>query len=193
MTFSETALGRLAGGATAIARAIATWANIAGTLVVLGLVLVVNVDMVGRGAFNLPFRGAVEIVLFSMVMIVFLQLPDVVQVNRLTRSDGFLLVLGSTRPKLSGVIRRGIDALSSLFMLMVAIAIWPEFLDMWETQDYFGIPGVFTAPYWPIKLTIFASASLCTLLFVLKATLPFDMTEVKREPETVMRVSDDSA
>ena len=59
------------------------------TLVVLALVLVVNYDMGARNLFNAPFNGAVEVVQFSMVLIVFLQLPDVVRVNRLTRSDGF--------------------------------------------------------------------------------------------------------
>ena len=39
---------------------------------------------------------------------------------------------------------------------------------MWETGDFFGIPGVFTAPWWPVKLTIFASAVLAALIFALK-------------------------
>lgn len=39
--------------------AIAIVSNSIGTLMVLGLVLVVNTDVVARGAFNTPFRGAV--------------------------------------------------------------------------------------------------------------------------------------
>jgi len=57
---------------------VAISANIAGTLLVLALVAVVNYDVVARGFFNAPFRGAVEVVQFTMVLIVFLQLPDVV-------------------------------------------------------------------------------------------------------------------
>ena len=53
----------------------------------------------------------------------------------------------------------------------VAWAIWPEFLDMWETQDFFGVPGVFTAPWWPIKLAIFLSACLCAVHFILRIIL----------------------
>ena len=45
-------------------------------------------------------------------------------------------------------------------------------MDMFETRDYFGVPGVFTAPWWPIKLVIFISAVLCSLLFSLKVLLP---------------------
>ena len=59
-------------------------ANAVGTLVVLALVCVVNYDVIARGLFNSPFLGAVEVVQFSMVLIVFLQLPDVMRVGRLT-------------------------------------------------------------------------------------------------------------
>ena len=52
-------------------------ANASGTLMVLALVLVVNYDIVARGIFNKPFHGAVELVQFALVLIVFLQLPDV--------------------------------------------------------------------------------------------------------------------
>ena len=62
-------------------------------------------------------------------------------------------------------------------MLLVAIAIWPEFVDMLETRDFFGVPGVFTAPWWPIKLVIFISAALCSAMFLLKALLAFPFAQ----------------
>ena len=150
---------------------IAIVANAVGTTVVLLMVAVVNYDVVARGVFGQPFLGAVEVVQFSMVLIVFLQLPDVIRVGRLTRSDGFLLLMDARRPAVSRIQRRIIDAVSGIFMIIVAFAIWPEFVEMWHTQDFFGVPGVFTAPWWPIKLTIFASACLCAVLFLLKVGL----------------------
>ena len=155
-----------------LASKVAIVSNAAGTLVVLGLVMVVNYDVVARGFFNKPFHGAVELVQFSMVLIVFLQLPDVVRVNRLTRSDGFLSVVGTRWPVVRTVLNKFINLIACIFMVLVAIAIWPEFLEMWETKDFFGVPGVFTAPWWPIKLVIFVSAVLCSLLFGLKLLLP---------------------
>lgn len=153
---------------TQVTTTIAVVANAMGTLVVLGLVAVVNYDAIARGAFDKPFMGAMEVVQFSMVLIVFLQLPDVVRVDRLTRSDGFLGLVGKRWPVLSRRLRQLLNTIACVFMLLVAIAIWPEFLDMLETRDYFGIPGVFRAPWWPVKLVIFLSASLCCLLFALK-------------------------
>lgn len=151
---------------------VATIANAFGTLIVLALVMVVNYDVVARGVFNKPFHGAVELVQFSMVLIVFLQLPDVVRVNRLTRSDGFLAIASNRWPLFCKLLSKLINLVAFVFMVLIAVAIWPEFVEMFETRDYFGVPGVFTAPWWPIKLVIFISAVLCSLLFSLKVLLP---------------------
>ena len=166
-------LSKLAGG-------IAIGANAAGTLVVLGLVAVVNYDVVARGVFNAPFLGAVEVVQFSMVLIVFLQLPDVVRVNRLTASDGFQIVIGQKFPVFTQWLRRVIILLAALFMGLIAYAVWPQFIEEWHSQDYFGVPGIFTAPWWPIKLVICLSAGLCTLLFVIKIFRPRDDVQLVR-------------
>lgn len=165
-------LNNILGSLPRLANTVAIGANAIGTLVVLGLVAVVNFDIVARGVFHAPFMGAVEVVQFSMVLIVFLQLPDVVRANRLTRSDGLLAVVATTWPGLARLIGRLIDFVSCLFMLVIAIAIWPQFVELFETGDYFGIPGVFTAPWWPLKLVVFASAALCSLLFALKIVFP---------------------
>lgn len=158
----------LVAGLTRAAKYVSTTANVAGTLVVLGLVMIVNYDIIARGVFNHPFRGAYEVVQFSMVLIVFLQLPDVIRVDRLTRSDGLLFLIGDKYPRAAAMLRHAINTGSAIIMTLIAIAIFPEFLDMWETQDFFGVPGIFTAPWWPIKLTIFCSAALCALIFALK-------------------------
>lgn len=159
--------------------------NAIGTLAVLGLVAVVNFDVVARGVFNAPFRGTVELVQFSIVLIVFLQLPDVVRSGRLTRSDGLLLVLGDSQPWLTGVIRRAINIMSATLMLLIAITVWPEFVEAWETNDFFGTPGVFTAPWWPVRLVIVVSAVLCCLLWICKA--------LGSNPEGVNAVNESSA
>ena len=118
-----------------------------------------------------------------MVLIVFLQLPDVVRVNRLTRSDGFLVVTARRFPRFTAVLRHVIETISMIFMILIAFAIWPAFTEMWHSQDYFGVPGVFTAPWWPIKLVIFISAVLCAVIFLLKILSPAAKAELVRFPE----------
>ena len=160
-----------------LAKHVSVSANALGTLVVLALVVVVNYDVVARGLFNKPFMGAVEVVQFSMVLIVFLQLPDVVRVGRLTRSDGFLLIAAKRWPRFARILDQLINLLAAVFMLLIAIAIWPEFVDMLETRDYFGVPGVFTAPWWPIKLAIFISSVLCCINFLIKVLVAFSASD----------------
>jgi len=187
---------KLVSGIRAIATKLAVGANVIGTTFILLLVVIMNVDVVARGVFHAPLRGTVEVVIFSLVLIVFLQLPNVVQGGRLTRSDGFLLLMQSTRPKVSHLASRVIDLVSGLFMALITWTMWPEFLDAfgscgffvqpefggaptgslwgdvvqsWGRCDYFGTPGVFTAPWWPAKLAILFGVGLSALLFLLKA------------------------
>lgn len=178
-----------------IVRTVAIGANAVGTLTVLVLVIVMNIDVVARGVFRAPFLGVFEIVVFSMILIVFLQLPDVVRVNRLTRSDGFLLLIRDRRPKMADALYRLIDAIACVLMAAVAYATWPAFVEAFESCHYFSQPefgppptgdlwsdfmdatarchyfgtlGVFTVPWWPANLAISASAAVCSLLFFFK-------------------------
>ncbi len=163
-----------------------------------GLVAVLNIDVVARGAFHAPLKGSVELVIFSMVLIVFLQLPDVVRSNRLTRSDGFLAMIKERFPTIASISSRSIDFVSAVFMAMIAWTVWPEFLDAYESCyffmqpdfgpaptgnmiddlsiafgrcDYFGTPGIFTAPKWPLDLATLFGVFLCSIIFLLKALL----------------------
>jgi hypothetical protein len=191
-------LGQAARKATGIIKAVAIGANAIGTLTVLILVVVMNIDVVARGVFHAPFLGVVEIVVFSMILIVFLQLPDVVRVDRLTRSDGFLGLLKDSRPRAAGFLSRAIDALACIAMATIAYATYPEVVESFEschyftppefgpapTGDfwadflsatarchYFGTLGVFTVPWWPAKLAITASTAFCAVLFFSKVLI----------------------
>jgi len=161
-------LNSVLAGLSRVANTFAIAANVAGTLTVLALVVILNVDVIARGVFNAPLKGTYEIVQLAVVFIVFLQLADVVRVDRLTRSDGFLNLLQNRRPGLTASLRRINNAFSAIFMGLIAYVMFPEFLKMWSTQDFFGVPGVFTVPWWPVKLVIAGGSALACLIFVLK-------------------------
>lgn len=170
-------------GLSRVANSLAIAANVAGTLSVLALVVILNVDVVMRSAFNAPLKGTYEIVQLAVVFIVFLQLADVVRVDRLTRSDGFLNLMHAKRPRFTAGLRRIINAVSAIFMGLIAYIMFPEFLKMWGTQDYFGVPGVFTVPWWPVKLVIAAGSALACVIFVLKVITAQDRPALIRTPE----------
>ena len=131
-------------GARRLTEGLAVTANAVGTLVVLALVAVVNFDVVARGAFAAPFMGAVEVVQFSVVLIVFLQLPDVVRVNRLTRSDGFLILLRARAPGAARLLSGIIDIAAAIFMGLICWTIYPEFVETLHNGRFMGIDGVFS-------------------------------------------------
>ncbi len=170
-------------GLSRVANTLAIASNALGTLVVLALVVVLNVDVIARGVFSAPLKGTYEIVQFSVVLIVFLQLADVVRVDRLTRSDGFLNLLHHKRPRMTANLRRIINAISAIFMGLIAYITFPEFLHMWDTNDYFGVPGLFTLPWWPVKLVITTGTALSCLIFVLKVITAQDRPKLVRTPE----------
>lgn len=170
-------------GLSRVANTLAIATNAMGTLVVLALVVLLNVDVIARGVFSAPIRGTYEMVQFSVVLIVFLQLADVVRVDRLTRSDGFLNLVQNRRPGLASNIRRMINALSAIFMGLIAYVTFPEFLHMWDTQDFFGVPGLFTLPWWPVKLVITLGSALACLIFLLKVVTAKDRPALIRAPE----------
>lgn len=170
-------------GLSRVVNSLAIAANVAGTVTVLGLVVVLNVDVVARGVFNAPLKGTYELVQLSVVFIVFLQLADVARVDRLTRSDGFLNVIHMRRPGLAANMRRIINAVSAIFMGLIAYIMFPEFIKMWGTNDFFGVPGVFTVPWWPIKLVIATGSALTCVIFALKVITALDRPELIRAPE----------
>jgi TRAP-type C4-dicarboxylate transport system permease small subunit len=171
---------------------LAVIANMIGTCVLFVLVAIMNSDVVARGIFHSPIRGVVEMVVFSLVLIVFLQLPDVVNSGRLTRSDGLLSVLKVRAPGIADILSRVIDATAGIFMAMIAWTVWPEFVESIETCqffktasdpdsgilnnlmqalsrcDYFGTPGIFTAPWWPARLVMFLGITLSSIIFIFK-------------------------
>ncbi len=175
---------------------VAKIANTLGTIVIFGLVAIMNVDVIARGVFHAPLRGVVEMVIFSLVLIVFLQLPDVIHSNRLTRSDGFLLLADRKMSGVGNSLRRLIDLAAFIFMALVTWTIWPEFLESFGTCpfsdaralggedgllaglkiamsrcEYFGTPGIFVAPWWPVKLAVATSVTLCAVIFLFKALI----------------------
>lgn len=177
---------------------VAIVANTIGTTLIFALVAILNADVFARGVLNDPINGVVELVIFSLALIVFLQLPDVVRSNRLTRSDGFLLFIHNFKPKAARIVSRTIDGVAGIFMLIVAWTVWPVFMESFETCHFFvapefgpaftgnlatdisdafarceyaGTPGIFTAPTWPVDLAIAFSASLCAMILILKSLL----------------------
>lgn len=151
--------------------------NVVGALIVLGISVVMNVDAIGRSFFNAPFLGTVEVVEFSMVLIVFLQLPDVVRVGRMTRSGGFIGLLMKRAAHIGLPLSRVIDAVAAVLMFIIFYATIPDLISAYQDGDFFGTPGLFTLIEWPVKLAIVVGCFLCGVRWTLYALVPPPMHE----------------
>jgi len=128
--------------------------NIIGTLLIVAVMVLVNVDVLGRAAFAAPVAGVPEIVSMSIVAIVFLQIAQAFRKGRMTRAEALTDALGRRAPRL----REGLEA---IFALAAVLLIWqllaaslPLFEKSWVRGTYEGTVGSFTAPIWPVKLII---------------------------------------
>lgn len=141
-------------------------ANILGTFLIVGLVLIICVDVVGREAMGAPLPGVPEIVSLSIVAIVFLQVPQAFKAGRLTRSDGLINYLHQHLPGVARWLETGFELLGALVIGTLIYAHWPILTRSIERGDFVGSVGNVTFPTWPVKVAIFVGAALLLLQFL---------------------------
>lgn len=126
--------------------------NALGSIWILGLMLLVCSDILMRSFFNAPVAGVPEMVAFSIVGIVFLQLAHTLRTGSLTRSEMLLNALETRAPALRRV-------LLFLFNLagatLLALTLWyflPSLTQAWSRpeRNFMGNPGFFRIPTWPL-------------------------------------------
>ena len=72
--------------------------NIAGTLLIVFVMVIVNIDVIGRELFLVPVAGVPMMVSMSIVAIVFLQTPQTFKQGRLTQNSAILDTIGKKSP-----------------------------------------------------------------------------------------------
>lgn len=141
-------------------------ANVFGTVLIVGLVVIICVDVLGREAFGTPLPGVPEMVSLSIVAIVFVQLPQAFKAGRLTRSDGLITVLHRRFPRMAATMETMFDLTGALVLGTLIYAHWPMLLRAIERGEFVGSVGNVTFPTWPVKLMILVGAVLLLLQFL---------------------------
>jgi TRAP-type C4-dicarboxylate transport system permease small subunit len=142
--------------------------NVASALLVVGLLVLINVDSLGRTLFAAPILGVIEIVELSLVAIVFLALGDAIRSGRLTRSEGLLTILDERAPGAARVLRVAFDLVAATFLALIVAGGVPRMIESYERGEFKGTAQVFTVPEWPVKLIIVAG-SIAGILALLAA------------------------
>ncbi|MEM6677390.1 MAG: TRAP transporter small permease, partial [Pseudomonadota bacterium] len=141
------------------------------------LMLLICSDIIGRTFFNAPVQGVSEIVANSIVAIVFLQAAHTLMSGRMTRTDILIGQVEEHRPFAAAWIRVAFHLAGLLVFALIAWGTWPNLVDAWVEDEFFGAQGVFTAPVWPIKACLFAGSVLTCIAFA---------TQVMRDAKEIL-------
>lgn len=128
--------------------------NVAGTLLIVAVMLLVNADVIGRGAFNAPVSGVPEMVSMSIVAIVFLQISQTFRQGRLTRTDLLPGMLERRSPRARAGLELVFSVAAVALVWQIIAASVPLLQKAWARSTYEGTIGDFTAPIWPVKAII---------------------------------------
>ncbi len=128
--------------------------NVAGTLLIVALMVLICADVIARSAFSLPISGVPEMVSLSIVAIVFLQAPEAFRMGRFTRSEAMLNFFERRSSRLRAGLELIFATLSLGIISVLLYASYPFFLKSWNRDTFIGTIGDFIAPVWPVKLVI---------------------------------------
>jgi TRAP-type mannitol/chloroaromatic compound transport system permease small subunit len=143
--------------------------NALGTLWIFILMVLMNVDVIGRGLFGAPLRGVTEIVSMSIVGIVFLQLADTLHIGRFTRADVLLDRLKCSQPRLASGLQALYHLVGMMLLATICWASWGPLLEAFRIGEYVGAVGDFQAPMWPIRLIVVLGSACTSLVFLFLA------------------------
>lgn len=139
--------------------------NVAGSTLILLLMILVGIDVAGRNLAGNPISGVPELVTLSIVAIVFLQIPAALRQGRMTQSDAFLGWLTRRYPVFGNILATTFDMIAIAIIWVIVKTTWPIFTRAWERGEFIGAVGDFTAPVWPVKLVLIIGGTVLILQF----------------------------
>ena len=143
--------------------------NAIGTIWIFLLMALISADVIGRGAFEAPLLGVPEMVQFSIVGIVFLQLAHTLRNGALTRSDVILRGLLINMPRIGHALQMLFHAAGAVVFFVIFRTTIPLMARAYRDSDFYGATGVFQLIVWPLKLIIVVSCAVMLIQFLLLA------------------------
>ena len=127
------------------------------------LTFIIVADIVGRSVFDAPVYGVREVVMNSIVMIVFLQAGYAIRSRSMLRAD----FLSQKFPPLFGRIVLALGyLLGAAFFLMILVGGWDMAIHSWVAGEYEG-EGALRVPAWPTRFTILFGSAVAFLNYLL--------------------------
>jgi TRAP-type C4-dicarboxylate transport system permease small subunit len=131
----------------------------------MGLAMVIVADIVANNVRGEALPGVREIVISSIVMIVYLQLGYAIRSHSMLRSDTFVLAMPALARK---ALLGGGYLLGAVFFFMILKGTVAPAVHAWTTSEYWG-EGALHMPVWPMRLVV--GAGLAIVNYVVAALI----------------------
>jgi len=164
--------------------------NSAGTFWVFCLMFLICADVVARGAFDRPINGVAELVGYSIVATVYLQLANTLHVGRFTRAAMVIDGLEARRPVAAAVYNGLFSLIGVAVFALIANGAWYKLAEAWPDLR-FGNAESFSILVWPLRAIVLVGATLTAVEYLLllgrnlrdfRAALHQRRTQQRREP-----------
>lgn len=141
--------------------------DVIGTFVVLGMMIVVNLDVLGRWLFNAPLAGTAELSEIGIVALVYLHIAHTIRSRSLIRADTLLNYLERKSKILTEQsLRCAFNLAGAVVFAIIAYGQAPRLIASWNGGYYKGNEGVFTVPVWPLDTIILVGSILASMQFL---------------------------
>lgn len=133
----------------------------------LALSFIIVADIVSNNLFGEAIPGVREIVISSIVMIVYLQLGYAIRSHSMLRAETLLLVMPVTMRRV--VLAAGYALGTAFFFLILNGTISPT-IWAWTTDEFWG-EGALRVPVWPTRFMILIGCALAILNYIVAALI----------------------
>lgn len=145
---------------------IAAILSMIGTLWIAVMMFVIVADVLGRNFFNSPITGVAEVAARSVVAITFLQISAAVLNGRMTRADFLIRYLHDLSPRMSALLEAVFALIGAAIFAAIVYAVWPDTVRAYNSNEYFGVRGVFTIPTLPFRGIIVVGAGITVFAYL---------------------------
>ena len=131
------------------------------------LTFIIMSDIIGRGAFNSPVYGVREVVMNSIVIIVFLQAGYAVRSRSMLRADFFI---NRFPPKVKRIVLALGYLLGAAFFATIAYGSIDSAIYSWVANEFEG-EGAVRVPVWPTRFMILVGSALAAFNYLILASV----------------------
>lgn len=144
----------------------------------MGLSILIVADIIGNNLYGRAIPGVREIVISSIVMIVYLQLGYAIRSHSMLRADSLLFVMPLPLRRI--VLAAGY-LLGIVFFLMILRGTVSPAIHAWSTSEFWG-EGALRVPVWPTRFMVIVGTALAIVNYVVAALIDvFELDDSGRD------------